>query len=298
MRFVRNRRIVVVCVFVTLFVCVFYAYLDRTEEVPYLQDGKSLFDTLRSISKRMEVFPVDIVADNIGGPLGVATQTHGSFVRWQKRYDLTFDRYAVFCEFKELAHRITEKDLRDCLMQIDEANPREKALILTTIFIFERTRRRMPHNYLHRTKPILPFCEVDSRITRWQWSRWIKIIEKYKKDETVVFPAIMADNEELIHQWEESYAKGYALQYDRWNLSSKEGVDPRIAEELFPTKDLSPPDVQRLNIFQEYLWTIAGDRVLSGIGPASGNSSAEPKTLGDIATQLLMSRLPYDGDEQ
>jgi hypothetical protein len=36
----------------------------------------------------------------------------------------------------------------------------------------------------------------------------------------------------------------------------------------------------------------------SCLTPTDGNSSATPKTLGDIATQLLVSRLPYEGNNK
>jgi hypothetical protein len=263
-----------------------------------LKEGQTLFDVIRDFANQMEVFPIDILAANSLGPLGVyKTHSRRMCNRWSHRYEVTFEKYIIFHEFKEIACHISKKELLDCVARIDEAIPREKALILTTIFIFERIHRKYPHSIKERiTNPTLPYYEPNTRITSWQWHRLIAVIKKYEGNKEIAFPAVMIDDEKLKQSWSESYSKNFKIRYPPLITSTNENNIDSIIQTKTPHSG-DPINIQKLRIiFDEYIYTIEGNGLLSGIGPACGNSSATPKTLGDIATQLLMSRLPYEGN--
>jgi hypothetical protein len=256
---------------------------------------------IHDFSNRIEVFPVDILAANPLGPLG-ANKTYSIRMcnRWAFRYEVTFEKYIIFHEFKEIACHISKKELLDCVARIDEATPHEKALILITIFIFERIHRKYPLSIKEKiTNPVIPYYEPNTWTTSWQWHRLIAIIKKYEGNGEIAFPAIAIEDEKLKQSWSESYSENFKIysliRHPQLVTSTNENNIDSIVQTKLQSFDYNI-NVQKYKIiFDEYIYTIEGDGLLSGIGPAFGNSSATPKTLGDIATQLLMSRLPYEG---
>ena len=58
-----------------------------------------------------------------------------------QRYDLTFERYLSFYRFKQKAAQATPEEIDECVRALDRLNNKEKAFVLTAIFIFEHTRR-------------------------------------------------------------------------------------------------------------------------------------------------------------
>jgi hypothetical protein len=292
-------------VFLISFLCLLFIgiYFRTPEErtVSPLKEGQTLFDVIRDFANRMEVFPIDILAANFLGPFGVTKTSSGRCNRWSQRYELTFERYIIFHEFKEIACHISKKELLDCVSRIDEATPREKALILVTIFIFERIHRKYPHFIKGgTTNPVIPYYEPDTWTTSWQWHHLITVIKKYEGYYwEIAFPAITIDDEKLKQSWSESYSENFKfyslIRHPQLVTSTNENNIDSIVQTKLQSFDHNI-NVQKFQIiFDEYIYTIKGDGLLSGIAPAFGNSSAIPKTLSDIATQLLMSRFPYEG---
>jgi hypothetical protein len=277
-----------------------YFYLPKERDVSSLQEGQTLFDVIHDFANQMEVFPLDILAANPLGPLGVTRTSSGRCNRWSQRYELTFEKYIIFHEFKEIACHISKKELLNCVARIDEATPREKALILTTIFIFERIHRKYPRSIKEKImNPVIPYYEPDTWTTLWQWHRLIAVIKKYEGSYwEIAFPAITIDDEKLKQLWSQSCSENFKIRYPQLITSTNENNINSIIQTKSQSSDHNINVSKFQIIFDEYIYTIESDKLLSGISPAFGNSSTTPKTLGDIAKQLLMSRLPYEGNEK
>jgi len=193
--------------------------------------SKTMFERIQQIAAKTEVFPVDIYNLNHSGPLGLKAVVSKDtsvdprfrvFGGWQYRYDLTFDRFIPLFEFKECVYNASVNDLDDCINRIEEMTPKEKALLLTAIFIFEFRYRhcasfdeplafmmKLANDYIDELRDRydpqmikyfedhvgeLLFCgrnmgyKPNESIDKEVWSRWLTVIEKYRDDKTVVFP--------------------------------------------------------------------------------------------------------------
>jgi hypothetical protein len=291
-------------------------------------------------ANQMNVFPICFIARWSDGPV---YEKEKGF--WYARYELTFDQYELFYKFKYLSQTISKKELMDAIAYIDKATPKEKALVLTMIYIYERTHRKpLPiytkgndslDEYEGWRPPILPVLKTDKTVSRHQWKKWIGILEQYSKDDTVAFPAITENVKILREAWEkeqlrvlkmamslgmidlvealkreEKQAKVFEQFQERRKLFEKSGKRFYAVDEtqtrIIPisrtldwngTKEVrrkaSIEDRKKIDALTEYIDSQHDDGY-SGVISQSGNSSSHPKTVGDIATQLLMSRLKYD----
>ena len=310
-----------------------------------MQQDKTFFDEIRDLATKMEVFPVDIYAQNCDGPLGkLATvpkyEKRGLHSRTyvDLRYELTFNRFLLMFDFKECVYHATIQDIDDCIHRIDEMTPKEKALLLTALYIFEYRHHRYSlgdyfyektikhyNNYIEKLHDrgkanmvkfikdyyleersfgkIIGYKPDDSmNIDNETWSRWLAVLEKYKEFKTVAFPAIDTPFEELKKEWEINIEQCKQVLRDRWQLDVVKLYDNetyRIAfsDQYFPRleslAEKSPQEARLLFIYSEY-FDVLYLSPQPAIIPYDRNSSEFPKTLGDIATQILMSRLNYD----
>ena len=260
------------------------------------------FETFRGLAEPIEVFPVDLWhepwAGDVRGYCG------------KRRLEVTFEKYLPLHDFVEVACCISRQELFDVVSQIDRATPKEKALILTAIYIHERLHRRKPKTIDYRiTNPLIYPYKIDSSMTSTEWTQLISHITRFKNSFDIAFPAFVGEVETIKNEWKRSVKK---YSHDELIKSCfEENTDSdiiffyrellhgrQVNEKIRLLHDELPAEAKHLLIFREFLYTITGNVVLSGMGPWEGNSSVYPKTLGDIATQLLMSRLAYDEDEK
>jgi len=260
---------------------------------------------------------MDIYAQNASGPLGKWTIFRKKFGNlrygdWRCRYELTFDRYIPMFKFKERVYHACVNEMNGCIDRIDEMTPKEKALLLTAIYIFERRYRSYPDivnrmndnpalEKITNSKEYIREGEViaslpDDSISDEVYNRWFIIVENYKDAPSISFPAIDTPLEEMKREWEISLEKCDQVMMSRWNISVTErkryfmyGLEYLAL--LGSLRIKSPEEARLLSMYGEYYTIFFGGRLM-GTGPYCGNSSEFPKTLGEIATQILMSRYP------
>jgi hypothetical protein len=287
-----------------------------SEENIFAQDKPEPRDKIREFARKLEVFPVDIIASHRKGPI----VDRRRWSNWGVPYEVSFEQYVVFFEFKNYVQDLSLEEFVKIVDYIEEASFREKALILTSIFIFE---------WLHRERPIgtyrlpvtnknlsrlLPYQKEYLFISSKYWDNWSELLEKYSKDENIAFPAIKEEDTLLQKNWEKDREKvkeklkelgtknGIKIERNQYEYIIHNGHELSSISFEFGSydnfrKNFSPSDRIHLDAIFEYLMILPEglSGLPSGIAPVNGNSSKTPKTLGDIATQLLMSRLPYRG---
>ena len=292
------------------------------------QESKTFFDEIRELAAKMEVFPIDIFVPQREGPLGFKPVNRrflqSDHFDWLHRYELTFDRYVPMFEFKECVYKAGVNDVNDCINRINEMSPKEKALLLIAIYIFEYRYRHHPAldsmyaielkafknagvdyndygsgGYL-TTRMLAISYHPNASIDQEFWDKWLEFVERYKYDTTVVFPAIETPLDELQKEWEINIEKCKQVMSDKWNLPPDQ---PMFFYSLLRGNELhtlylllkreSPDEASMLQRYCEY-FDVIDFKLGAATGYYDGNSSPFPKTLGDIATQILMSRLNYD----
>ena len=257
---------------------------------------------------------------------------------WRYRYELTFDRFVPMFELKECVYKACVNDVNDCITRIEEMTPKERALLLTAIYIFEyRNRHLSSHDRMYAlwTK-FIKDCTVfepieglddpdgvklekyrndyrdsrpcgvaigyqpDDSIDEEIWDKWLAVVGKYKDNKTVVFSAIDIPLDELKKEWEQNIEKCVQDMNDRWHIPLREQLyrhNPTRTIDFFAMfvslHYESPLEARFLHQYHEYFDVFYNSPIGESIF-YSGNSSPFPKSLGDIATQLLMSRLNYD----
>jgi hypothetical protein len=276
-----------------LFIDILFCKLEERKENRYFVDKGEVifvstkmgtsFEVLHNIGQQMEVFPIEVWTRwrdffKLSFSTGMKS--------WEpNQYSLTFEQYHLLYELREQVYMMSKKELSDCIAKMDEATPKEKALILTTIFLFERTHRRKPRSIKYKiTTPILPYYKVHYQITTQQWQNWVAIIEKYKDSQELTFPTLTIDKTILLKCTENG------ITYNLFNsLSEENDLNRRKQVRSEPINSFTSIP------FLEYLYAAKMNPFPEDV---VSEYHAIPKTLGDIATQLLMSRLPYEGNNE
>jgi hypothetical protein len=202
---------------------------------------------------------------------------------------------------------------------------KEKALTLTAFFIYERIHRPYyaPHieqEALIRKEMRFPFpykpmemkdrrmanltfifilfyplsqpnediVKVRALQTETFWKSLVNCIKKNEDSKDIAFPAATVDE----IKWQKQFSDVIAKYEDKVGKKFIWGDTPWYAEtSIQELKNKLQAD--ELMTIYEYLM-FHGDRRSSRSAPYDGNSSSEPKTLGEIATELLKSRYNHD----
>ncbi|MBQ9874757.1 MAG: hypothetical protein IJM30_09865 [Thermoguttaceae bacterium] len=177
--------------------------------------------------------------------------------------------------------------------------------------------------YYDLTTLIFPPYEPDDSIPNDKWDKWLSTIESCLNVEDEAFPAykttdeitasdtdsepLPPDNQNYL-LWNEqfNYCRDLAasllndsnIYYGLDDSSFQRGRDflKQVHElELDPSRSRFDPTFA----LRDYYFIVAKKEELNvrGNSPRRGNSSFVPKTLGDIADQLLKSRLEYEPSE-
>ncbi len=199
---------------------------SEDEALPIVFDAEFNTDTLYEYIKReapkMEIFPFDIIVTR-----NEIVETNAPFFSklwqyyrygegnkyWGARFELSFERYLPFYRFKYKVGLASVAEIEECVQKIDLCTPKEQALILTSIFIFERIRR--PFYGLNKYKKknvvftratklylcsLLPDYAPDESIPEEKWKEWINVVKKFTHDtRTTAFPAFRP-NEQYCSQ--------------------------------------------------------------------------------------------------
>ena len=159
---------------------------QKSKESPYLQ-------RVRDLVARMEVFPIDFIARN--GPLSnfeyrrsgniyrVTTDSHFQF---SSRAELTREPFRQFYEFCQLALDATPEDIDVCLDRYEEASPKEKALLMTIMYIYifpwEKLDQFFEESKKHFWEQWEPLNEQLRQQEEQFWQQWEEQKELLKKD--------------------------------------------------------------------------------------------------------------------
>ena len=246
-----------------------------------------LFNEIRTEAAQIEVFPVDYVL-------------LGKESIWEIRYELTFERFQPVYRFKERACAATLPEIDECVARIDELNPKEKAMVLTAICLFERTRRSRPAQYVSRLgnandervalyprdfyadeqlrnwAACFPIYRPDRSISKRTWRRLEKFVGKYRDSKEIAFPAVETSESELKDNWFASIGRCVELMKTR--------LDPTVPwDEWSEARNPNSPDGGWSDL--DYLSRKGAPPLESPIYPFS---SIIPEQLDDSVTLAFL----------
>jgi hypothetical protein len=84
---------------------------------------------ISSIAETLDVFPIDFIANQ--GTLTVKSEGQLNTIR----VELTLERFIQFYYFCDMALHASHNDVSDCIDYLDKSTAREKALILTILYV-------------------------------------------------------------------------------------------------------------------------------------------------------------------
>lgn len=272
-------------------------------EQPLLQNGSgeiqhcdSFLKELKDITKEMEVLPLDIYA--LRNPLMDMRAIPGVW-----RADLTLERYHVFYRFKDSISKLDKKEIESVIAYLDEASPKEKSVALMLLYLFEQMYRPefRPRNPLlvNHYRPTIARTDFSEK----EWNAIHSTIARFVNDSSVAFPAMDLDmnNPEFLRSCSQEYSS-LIKKFDE--MLRAEGVDklpsalhtPRSDEAgenyLPPFEQLREKNPENYEKFDELFEYLSVQYCESAGHGRLGcfNSSAKPKTVGDIAKRLLEAR--------
>lgn len=132
-----------------------------------------------------------------------------------RRYDITYDRFLPFFRFYSSAVNATAEEIDECFAAFDDMTPKEKALALTALYVFEeRARKPSPQNrgLYERAKRKYADDATDDPFTSEKWSSLLAKLQESAENDEIAFEAI--PNEGIIEEWERSL-RSHALLYQR-----------------------------------------------------------------------------------
>lgn len=308
---------------------VFSQYCDG-QDYDYAEDvsSNSFFRQITILAKQLEVFPVDFIAPN--GPFSDKAQGRDN-CRGTYRLDITQEQFRYFYSFCDLALRVSEEDITQLMGNIDKFSPRERALILTTVYMYAYPwvkDRKLPQNMFAWK---LPWLELVLRLTSCfgdierigvemspqKREAYRQFIEKYIQDDSVAFPSVEIPEEnkkEFRIQLEyDLKARIYKMNIDdKFKTDEDCRFDTRLQMYLGHRMLCQVVREKEPNLYKDfvsdllfasyvsYCWQ--GYDFYSNFEPwyyqtspsRASNSSSTPKTVGQIATQLLESWEPVE----
>ena len=139
-------------------------------------------------------------------------------VKMSRRYDLSYDAFLPFHKFYLSALNATQEQVDECLASFTNMSPKEKALALSAVYIFEQRARKPSRKCKRRYDDVqLKYnaYKTKSNFNDKKWQSFELLLNDNSSNDEVAFDAI--PNEGLIKQWETSLRRN-ALQY-QYDLS-------------------------------------------------------------------------------
>jgi hypothetical protein len=272
--------------------------LMKAEDI--LEQSQSYSVKLKQIAEKMEVFPIDLIARK--GPLA----TPYKMVYYE---ELTIYDFRAFYNFCELALSATEKDIETCLGKLEYFSPKEQALLLTIIYVYsfpwsdklssdllmqDRQKNKMSWlglNYTNLDKKNRQYCDIYIR-TKYQL-----LIKRFINNDKIAFPKVILDFDKKNKNENERITLRYDIKEEIGEEKMREyELDIISRKEYFLDLEKRYPHKYRQKISDILFIFYPSDYfpylTPSGIGPEHGNTSSTPKTLGQIAQQLIDSWEP------
>jgi len=295
--------------------------LESWEVGTKLVPKPSYVERIQKMAETMKIFPIDLIARD--GPLSYF-EKGSSYPKISIRQEMNREAFERFYNFCQLAFDATPRDIRACTNYLPKASVKEKSLILTILYIYiypwEKQKRitdipehlealktqswlaiQYPTGAFDLTiREIFPFDHVNS-------SKYLlPIIAQYANNEEIAFRSYKIDPQDANFSEIEKNRRETTEFLQTLKIKAEDTDDnfPRFLDiynrenilnevrEKYPADVVS--SVVSCYLYASYWSDLFPDSLSSsGISPKAGNTSEKPKTLGQIARELLDS---YDGN--
>jgi len=281
---------------------------------------------IAKFADQMEVLPLNVIA-----PTAFPFYQNDDENPRDRRFDLTLERYSVFYELKKFTWSLTQDEIIDCISLLDQASPKEKGIILTMLFLWEFTFRpdlRPRQSYIF---PLYFGLPSKGEVPVEVWEQIDFAIKSCLDNTEIAFPAleVHGDRATLIKEFDQNKESlrtkldsllqtieqnkhfPYIVEHSNDEIP---GVYIPVGKGVYYTKsknflsfpkelaEQSTREIDEIRLTNEFTWAIDGTKILLYHGEqGSGNSSAKPKTVGEIAKAYITafdSGLKYSKENQ
>lgn len=322
MRYIFNAFIVCVCVSIFSFYCgMKYAEIGRPTEILHEtsrlaeergdeRPERQFLKEVREIANQMDVFPVDLIARK--GPLSY--YWYGiNRPKIACRMDMRLTDFRLFYDFCVLALYASEKEIDSCLETLNDEPPKIQALLLTAIYIRSYPWQDFPERITNMDEAqcfwswlaMNVYCfapEIKKRpaLSEETRQRYKNRISDYVPCRLQAFGAVTC-SEALYNSQHQS-----DLAANTYFMGGKREIGGESRPGMERVEFCRNLRINFLNKNREIIpdmlfYHYSGDfrPLMSGMDwQPKGNASSTPKTVGQIATQLLESWEPVALDEE
>ncbi|MBP5622240.1 MAG: hypothetical protein J6X44_09520 [Thermoguttaceae bacterium] len=296
-------------ILLAIFSVVTQQFTSRGDE----HESKTLYvNQIQQIAKNLEVFPVDLIARE--GPLSNFRKGSPSPCICY-RYELNIESFGTFYAFCQLGFDAEPEDIDACIDYLPQASTKEKSLILSVLYIYsypwerqirvtnvdehiEATKTRSWLSIQYPTGAFNTSISEKNRLRRREASKRLQsIVSQYINDDEVAFQACIIPPDERRAFMNELEAVELIK-----TLKTKDGTVNddfneffhilkrdnvlSVTQKKYPAENVAK--AVSCYLYATYCWDLYGV-IRSSDGPCAGNASEKPKTLGQIARQLLES---------
>ena len=301
-------KILVVFSLAVVFTVILQSELKGDDSTPNV----SYIGHVQKLAKDMEVFPVDLIARE--GPLSNFRKGSPSPCICY-RYELNIESFGTFYAFCQLGFDAEPEDIDACIDYLPQASTKEKSLILSVLYIYsypwerqirvtnvdehiEATKTRSWLSIQYPTGAFNTSISEKNRLRRREASKRLQsIVSQYINDDEVAFQACIIPPDERRAFMNELEAVELIK-----TLKTKDGTVNddfneffhilkrdnvlSVTQKKYPAENVAK--AVSCYLYATYCWDLYGV-IRSSDGPCAGNASEKPKTLGQIARQLLES---------
>ncbi|MBP5621154.1 MAG: hypothetical protein J6X44_03980 [Thermoguttaceae bacterium] len=276
--------------------------------------GPSYVEQIQQIAEEIEAFPIDLIA--FDGPLSFFNkELQNPYVSIREEIDC--QAFKLFYDFCQLALDATSEDIDACVDYLPQATAKEKALILAILYIYvypyekqqividsnyERDEYDRFRSWFSLQYPCGAFdltIRENRRREEINPDRFMSIVAQYQDDEEIAFPEIIIKREnpyrlsKNVGDWIEKRENvavsvglldaGYSA--GLLSLTSRKRLIDEIRQKRLDSCVALISDV----LYVTYWEDLCNGVKYSYSNPVPQNTSEKPKTLGQIARQLLES---------
>ena len=277
----------------------------------------SFVELIQETAETMEVFPVDLIARD--GPLSYFEKGRG-ISKISIREEIDAESFKNFYLFFQLALNATPEDINACVDYLPLASAKEKALILTTLYVYaypwEEQKRVTEIDELiealsTRSWASLQYpCDAFDLSVRRKYQRnteetmrLAQVVARYTDDVEIAFQAVAIEKDgyqaKNVKEWRGKWSEVMEL-VGSLEITSDDPPSPFLLNVLLRKIVIDGirrkyPDSSQ-DLISDVLYAAypsdTFDKYTSGLSPREGNTSKESKTVGQIAQELLDSWNP------
>ena len=266
----------------------------------------SYVEQIQQIAKKMEVFPVDLIARD--GPISYFEKgSKYPIIGFREELDRgDFKRFYDFCQ---LAFNARQKDIDACVSYLPQASAKEKALILTVFYIYaypwekqklivkkedkrNAIRFKSWASIQYPAGAFGPAAVKKNRRNPREIERLAQIIAQYAQSDEIAFPPVVSERGKAENDRNKIRTRLFTLVE---NLDIQDN-SPYYFQKLYARKEVVDAIRRHSDSASEIIsdllyFTYSGDMFedFSSLSPSKGNASENPKNVGHIAQELLES---------